>query len=330
MRQWAPAPLTRLVANATIAWNPNLRRSVMPIHLPPLTRRRFLKGTLAAGAALLVPVRLGAAEPGVDPNRVALLSDTHIPTDPAKPYGQVNRVENLAKALSQVIALDPRPANVIVSGDCALKEGLPAAYAVLKQLLEPVRKAGIAIHLCLGNHDHRANFCAAFPDAKPSGSPLVADKHVAIVETPRADFLLLDSLEKVNKTPGLLGMAQLKWLGRTLDARKGKPALTVAHHDPNFGKRKSGLTDTEALFALLKARRRAAAYVYGHSHRWEYKKSDNLHLVNVPTTAHLFKKDEPRGWVDARLTAHGATLVLHALDSKHKAHGETVKLTWRA
>jgi len=300
----------------------------MPIHLPPLTRRRFLKSTLAAGAAMLVPERLAAAEPAVDPNRVALLSDSHVWADRNKIFREIKPADNLEQACREVIALKPRPAHLIVSGDCALLEGLPGDYAVLREVLEPVRKAGIGVHLCLGNHDHRGNFYAAFPEVKPSGSPPVADKYVAILETPRANFVLLDSLNEVNKAPGLLGKAQLAWLGRVLDARKGKPALAVAHHDPNFGKRKSGLTDTDALLALLKGRRHVAAYVYGHTHCWGHKKTDALHLVNVPTTAHLFNKKQPRGWVDARLTADGVTLTLKALDTKHAAHGKSVEVAW--
>ena len=302
----------------------------MPIHLPPLTRRRFLQSTLAAGAALLVPGRLGAAGPAVDPNRFALLSDSHVGADRDKPFNKVKQAETFEEACGQVIALAPRPATMIISGDCAQLAGLPGDYAVFKEILDPVRKAGITVHLCLGNHDHRANFYAAFPDARPSGSPLVADKHVAVVESPHANVFLLDSLDQVNKTPGLLGEVQLQWLGRALDAHKDKPALAVAHHDPNFGKRKAGLTDTDALLALLKARPHAAVYVYGHTHRWGHTRSDGLHLVNLPTTAHVFKKDEPRGWVDARLSAGGATLTLNALDKKHKAHGETVQLKWPA
>ena len=302
----------------------------MPIHLPPLTRRRFLQSTLAAGAALLVPRRLGAARPSVDPNRFALLSDSHIGADRDKPFNKVKQAETFAQACGQVIALEPRPANLILSGDCAQVAGLPGDYAVLKEILDAVRKAGIAVHLCLGNHDHRANFYAAFREARPSGSPLVADKHVAVLESPHANFVLLDSLDQVNKAPGLLGEVQREWLGRALDARNKKPALAVAHHDPNFGKRKAGLTDTEALLALLKARPHVAAYVFGHTHCWAHTRSGDLHLVNVPTTAHLFKQDQPRGWVDARLTAGGAKLTLNSLDTKHAAHGKTIDLKWRA
>src|SRR5690349_15273546 len=67
--------------------------STMPITLPPLrslpaiSRRRFLAGSLAAGAGLLLRRPLLAADETVqsvpvDPHRFALLSDTHIAADP--------------------------------------------------------------------------------------------------------------------------------------------------------------------------------------------------------------------------------------------------------
>lgn len=302
----------------------------MPIHLPPISRRRFLKSTLAAGAALLVPGRTDAAQQPVDPNRFVLLADVHVWSNRDEPFNKVKPADNLQKVCREVIALSPRPANMIVAGDCAQIKGMPGDYAVLKNLLDPVRRAGIAVHLCLGNHDHRANFYAAFPNARPSGSPPVRGKHAAILQSSHANFVLLDSLETTNATPGLLGKAQLGWLAHVLDAHKDRPALAFAHHDPNFGKRKSGLRDTDALLKLLQARRHVAAYVYGHTHAWGHKKAGDLHLMNVPTTAWLFNKKQPRGWVDARLRADGAKLVLNALDKKHAAHGEQIDLTWRA
>ena len=50
----------------------------MPIQLPPISRRRFLAGSLAAGAGMLLPRRLLADDVPVDPNRFALLADTHV------------------------------------------------------------------------------------------------------------------------------------------------------------------------------------------------------------------------------------------------------------
>lgn len=301
----------------------------MPIHLPPLSRRGFLKATFAAGAAAMLPGRVGGAEPSLDPNRVAILADTHVWENTGEPYHGVKPAETCKAALAQVLALSPRPAHLVIAGDLAHLAGLPGDYAVLKRLLAPVRRGGVAVHLVLGNHDHRANAFAAFPDAKPAGKAPVPHKHVAVAETPRADFLLLDSLDETNVTPGLLGEAQRAWLARTLDAG-GKPALVLAHHNPDRREKPSGLVDTPALFEALAPRRRAKAYVFGHTHAWSYRKQGDVHLVNAPATAHIFDKKQPRGWLDARLEEGGVCLTLRTVDEGDPRCGKATRLAWRA
>lgn len=162
----------------------------------------------------------------------------------------------------------------------------------------------------------------------PKGKPTVADKHVSIIQSPRANWFLLDSLDVTNSTPGVLGEAQLQWLGKALDTQADKPALLVAHHHPlSFGT--SGLRDTEALYEVIVSRKHVKAFFFGHSHRWKIAEHEGIQLVNLPATAWLFGKTQPRGWVDAKLGDGGATLVLNSLDTKHPLHGETVELKWR-
>ena len=79
----------------------------------------------------------------LDQNRVALLADTHISADPNRVYPGtrwpgspvkesehegVNMADCLAQAAKSVIALNPRPAHLIVNGDCALSKGIEAEY----------------------------------------------------------------------------------------------------------------------------------------------------------------------------------------------------------
>jgi len=288
----------------------------MPIELPPISRRRFLAGSLAAGTGLLAPRRLWADDAPVDPDRFALLSDTHV--------WEFRDREHSG-------ALRPRPAGLIVSGDCAFIEGHTADYQVLAEEVKPIRDAGIPVHLVLGNHDNLENLYKVFPDVKPAGEPPLAGEHVGVVASPRADWVLLDSLQRTNSTPGKIGPAQLEWLARTLDAKPRQPALVVAHHNPDRREKASGLVDTDALFAALGPRKQAKAYFYGHTHAWAHAQAaDGIHLVNLPTLVWLFDKSQPRGWVDARLRPDGITLTLNALDEKHPRHGQKLDLAWRA
>jgi len=302
----------------------------MPIQVPPISRRRFLAGSLAAGAGLVLPKRLPAAEVPTDPNRFALLSDTHIREHRDRDNRGIKPAEKLAAAREEILALAPRPAAMLICGDCAYNEGTPGDYAVLAEEVRPIREAGIPIWFVMGNHDNLENFYRAFPDARPRGAPPLPGEHVAVVKTPHADWVLLDSLQRSNHTPGRIGEAQLKWLAETLEANPKRPALVMAHHNPDRRPKPSGLVDTEALFKVLSPRRRAKAFLYGHSHCWNRgKMPDGLHLVNLPTLVWVFDKTQPRGWVDARLQPGGIALTLSALDKTHPRHEQKFELKWR-
>jgi hypothetical protein len=301
----------------------------MPIHLPPLSRRQFVSGAVAAGAGLLLPGQGWAAEPPLDPNRWALLADTHVWERRDDAYRGAKPGPNFIQAREEILTLRPRPARAIVAGDNVFLKGHAADYAVLLDLVKPLRASGMALDLALGNHDHRETFWQAMQSVLPkrSAPSVLLQRQVAVLETAAANWFLLDSLEKTNSTPGLLGQAQLDWLAKELDARREKPALVLTHHYPTGFQ---GLRDGAALLELLAPRRQVKAHVFGHSHIWQHSTAHGIHLVNLPATAWVFDQAQPHAWVDMTLAAGGATLVLHSLDKKHPKHGERLELTWRA
>src|SRR4051812_17760807 len=274
----------------------------MPITLPPISRRRFIAGSLAAaaGASLMSAEWLhGAADAAVDPHRVALLSDTHIAADLAHVAREVNMAEHLRQVVAGVTALQRRPAHVLLNGDLAFNSGESADYAAGVKLLEPVRAAGMPIHIGLGNHDNRERFWAAIPGEHRPDAP-VKDKHVALIETERANWLMLDSLNVTLEVPGLVGPEQLAWLAKTLDAHTDKPALVMVHHNPQFTapgpKKAGGLLDTAALLDVPSPRKQAKVLFFGPSHRWSHEqREDGLHPVNLPATAYVFDAGQPSG-----------------------------------
>jgi predicted phosphodiesterase len=81
---------------------------------------------------------------------------------------------------------------------------------------------------------------------------------------------------------------------------------------------------------LLLSRRHVKAWIYGHSHAWEVKEQDGLHLVNLPPVAYIFQPERPNGWVELELGESAATLQLRTLDPQHALAGQTVELAWRA
>jgi hypothetical protein len=314
----------------------------MPITLPPISRRRFVAGSIAAA---LMPHFANGADTKVDPHHFALLSDIHIDSNRKFFKEETFPWDNLQQAIGEIIALPSRPAAVLVNGDLACHGGTRQDYAAVIEGLAPIRKAGMPVHLSMGNHDDRRNFFGALPPDAARQKEL-PQRQVCVISAARANFFMLDSLEVTTKSPGSLGAAQLAWLAKALDARKDKPAIVMVHHDPlpeETGEKAepyvkspnaekagpSGLLDTKAFYDVIMPRKQVKAYVFGHTHDWHYSKREDLHLVNLPTTAWLFKAGPPRGWVDLNLTENGATFELRSLDTKHPQHGEKLELTWR-
>ncbi|MDP1587262.1 MAG: hypothetical protein Q8M07_05945, partial [Prosthecobacter sp.] len=88
----------------------------MPITLPPLTRRDWIKrGTAAAFGTF------AAQAPALEiPEQVwVLFSDTHIAADEALNARGVSMAENLRRCANQVLKIGQKPFGLIVNGDCA-------------------------------------------------------------------------------------------------------------------------------------------------------------------------------------------------------------------
>lgn len=311
----------------------------MPISLPPVSRvsrRRFLSGSLAAGLGLLMPRWLPAADEKLDLSHIALLSDTHIAGDKTvrkvnKDQSETNMWDNIVAACKAVLspAGPDRAAAAIVTGDLAYLRGLDQDYKVFLEGIDPLRQAGLGVHVLMGNHDDRANFFKGVPTQLVSQQQEVVDRQIGILETPNANLFMLDSLDKTNVTPGKLGEQQLAWLAKALDARANKPAIILGHHDPDFGTKKMGIVETEAFLKLIGERKQVKAYVYGHTHNYAVVEKEGIFFVNLPPVAYVFGPTRPSGWMDLRIGKDGAVFELRSLDGKHPDHGKKHDLKWR-
>src|SRR5258706_9721676 len=114
----------------------------MPITLPPISRRRFVRGTLAAAATALLPLRAAAA-PVVNPHRIILLSDIHLDADPKFAKMDANPWDGFVQASREILASitsdDTRPVCVLINGDLTHHQGNPEDYATVINALEPLR-----------------------------------------------------------------------------------------------------------------------------------------------------------------------------------------------
>jgi predicted phosphodiesterase len=305
----------------------------MPIHLPPISRRHFLQRSLAAGAGiLLAPGLLSAAKP-TDPHVWAMLADTHIAADPAQ-VGRfnLNVTDHLKHVCQEIVALETAPAGVIVHGDCAFSKGKPGDYTQFLKLLQPVRQSELPIHLALGNHDHLQNFLDA---AQPKSPSPVKQKYVSTVQSERANFFILDSLQNdppsTPSNPGELGKAQRQWLAKQLKEHKEKPAIVIVHHTP------ASIQDWKHLVALMDKHQQVKAMFYGHRHTWGLDKTPGgVHLINLlpvsypsPESPKPAPTDGATGWTQATFATDRVSLHVRCIDRVHKLHDTVHELKWR-
>src|SRR5882762_711756 len=124
----------------------------MPLLLPQLSRREFLKrAALAGAAAAFAPSSYaGLFGKSRDKHSFVFFSDTHIAADAALKQGEVNMADNLAACMRELAARPVKPAAVIVNGDLAFKTGLAGDYATFGILIKPMR-ALAPLHLTMGN-----------------------------------------------------------------------------------------------------------------------------------------------------------------------------------
>ena len=309
----------------------------MPIILAPITRRNFIRGSLTLTGGAWIKSHVMAKQPTFEPNRVALLADTHISDDPKQSYPGtkwpgspvkeeeehewVNMADCLARSAMKVIALNPRPVNLIINGDCALSRGTEAEYKEFLRLIEPIRQAGITVHITIGNHDTREKLWKLLPFLKKEQMGIHAD----VIELPNANIFLLDSGKK-----GILGEAQLDWLAQQLDKHTDRPALVFAHFNPlpNRGVRPiRGMRDGEALLKVLARRKHARAYIHGHTHEWQNSKyEEHLHIIGQPAVSYYFGKGHAHGWIDIKLTETSADLKLRCIDPNHPQDSDRLKI----
>ncbi len=187
---------------------------------------------------------------------VAHLTDLHF-GGPAAARERADRV------LDHLLALDPAPHLLLVTGDVA-DHGTAEEYAEAREVLS--RWPGPLL-VGTGNHDVRDTFARGLLGRESDG-PL--DQ---VLDLPAARFLMLDSLvsappgERVD--PGELTDESLAWLDARL-AEDDRPAYVCLHHPPvDIGVSLMDpirLREPERLAAVLERHPHHAATLVGHAH----------------------------------------------------------------
>lgn len=215
----------------------------------------------------------------IDEDLVCIISDMH-----TNPGGY--QPEKLERTLDEILRLNPRPANIIALGDLAYLTGRPEEYARLKEILSVLDGSGITLTMAMGNHDRREHFAEVFPEY--AAKSLLSDRFVYVVETPKADFIVLDSLQQGDDdttwiTPGALDDNQREWLQNKLSEYTEKPVFVTAHHPINETGIKAMLVECPS----------CCGYIHGHDHEWRpgwraknYSELEIIRTLCVPSTGH--------------------------------------------
>ena len=289
-----------------------------------ISRRSFIKTTLT-GIAALVTINNYDIFAGNQKQMAhwAFLADTHIAEDLTNVNQGFNPADNLKQVISSINT--DLPDAIAIAGDLAFKDGQPGDYEAFKTLVNPVFEKR-PVFMALGNHDDRNNFLNCF-DEISGDRKYVRDKHITIIDNPPVRIIILDSLFFVDESPGLLGKAQRQWLGNYLNSDDNVPTIILLHHSLGDGDHE--LLDVPYLFEMVKPVRKVKAIIYGHSHNYKIAESEGIHLINIPAVAYTFSRNEPVGWMDAKLSAQGGDFTLHSIGGNQQNDGTVSKLLWR-
>ena len=220
------------------------------------------------------------------PLLIAHLSDTHIVAPPALCYGTVDTVACLARAVSRLNRMSPRPDLVLLTGDL-VDEPTVAAYACLRSLLSQLELPTV---LLPGNHDDRALLSAALPEH--TYLPTEGAKAHFVRAYGELRLIAWDAVV-AGREHASVERADLDWLDAVLSAEPARPTLLAMHHPPM----PTGLAYMDAmqpplpdaLESVISRHRQLQLIVAGHIHRAMDGTFGGVRVATAPSTAHQFQ-----------------------------------------
>ncbi len=157
---------------------------------------------------------------------IAHLSDTHLLAGGKLQYGVVDTVAHLEMALDRLTRIDPPPQALVFTGDLA-DRGEPAAYAQLRELVEPVAaRMGAQVVWCMGNHDHRDEYARGLYGA--DATPEVFDR---VYDVDGLRIVALDT-SVPDYHHGEITDRQYAWLASVLAEPAPHGTILAMHHPP--------------------------------------------------------------------------------------------------
>ena len=221
---------------------------------------------------------------------LAQISDLHIKRPGALAYRRVDTAAYLERCIARLVALEPKPEAVVVTGDL-VDLGTRAEYEALKTLLAPLT---MPVYLLVGNHDEREALREVFPNHAylRTGGEFV---HYAVDVGPLR-LVALDS-QMPQQSNGHLCAARLAWLEVQLAQAQGKPVVLALHHPPfvsgigHMDRQRLDPASSERLAAIVSRYPNVERVICGHVHRPIFTRFAGTIASAVPAPAHQVALD---------------------------------------
>jgi Icc protein len=211
---------------------------------------------------------------------LAQLSDPHVEVG----AGDSASARALAAAVDAVLALDPAPDGVLVSGDLTNLSDA-RSYERVHELLAPLP---MPVHVLPGNHDDREALRAWFTEDTLAGAS--RDPFHYAVSCGALRLVVCDTTIP-GRDDGRLDAGALAWLERELAGQPGDvPTIVAMHHPPLLtgipAMDAVGLPapDRDALGAVLARFGCVRRVVGGHVHRASYGMLGAVPVFACPST----------------------------------------------
>jgi Icc protein len=219
---------------------------------------------------------------------IAQITDMHV-SAPGKLFGK--RVDSRAafeRTVTRVLALNPKPDLVLLSGDLA-ETGAPEEYDFIAAQVARLACPVLAVP---GNHDVREEMLRILPRCVQQQD----GGHLGFVHDDLPVRLIgLDTIVP-GRVHGEIDDTRLAWLGDLL-ASSAKPTLIAMHHPPFLtglkGMDKYGIKRglPEFISLVTKHARNISAIVCGHAHRMIVANIHGVPVLLAPSSSFPFELD---------------------------------------
>ena len=156
---------------------------------------------------------------------IAQLSDFHARPHGRPAYGIVDTNAAIREAIDAVLAMEPRPDCVLVTGDLS-DCGLAEEYGIVR---EQLARLPMPVYVVPGNHDRRESFAAELGQDLPY-LPKSGFLHYTVEDFP-VRLIGLDTVI-AGEDGGEICAEREAWLAERLAEGQGRPTLIFMHHPP--------------------------------------------------------------------------------------------------